>query len=206
MPQSHNRNSGQANALGALQSPVTAQELADWLALDSADPLLNPMLLTATDAVIRRLGYDLLARDWIYTLWDWPVVGTPTSPSLTRQASELDRVIDLPYAKVISLDSVTSYGAAVTGAVARQDDVALPRGIERYAYQINDDPALVFEYRAGFGETADDVPESIKTAIKQLAGFLYEHRGACDAADAMQKSGASVMLTPWTRPANVVVW
>ena len=195
-----------AQTTDPLQSPVTAQELADWLALDNADPLLTPMLLTATDAVIRRLGYDLLARDWTYTLWDWPVVGTPTSPSLSRQASDLDRVIDLPYAKIISLDSVTSYGAAVTGAVARQDDVALPRGVERYAYQINDDPALVFEYRAGFGEAADDVPDSIKTAIKQMAGFLYEHRGACDATDAMHKSGAAVMLTPWARPNNVVVW
>ncbi len=189
-----------------LQSPVTAQELADWLApLDSADPLLDPMLLTATDAVIRRLGYDLLARDWTYTLWDWPVLGTPTSPSLSRQASELDRVIGLPYAKIISLDSVTSYGAAVTGTVARQDDVALPRGVERYAHQTNDDPALVFEYRAGFGEV-DDVPNSIKTAIKQMAGFLYEHRGACSATDAMHKSGAAVMLIPWMRPSNLVVW
>ena len=204
MPQ--NRNGGHAKALDPLQSPVTAQELADWLALDSADPLLNPMLLTATDAIIRRLGYDLLARDWKYTLWDWPVIGTPTSPSLSRQASDLDRVIELPYAKIISLDSVTSYGAAVTGTVARQDDVALPRGVERYAYQINDDPALVFAYRAGFGEAADDVPDSIKTAIKQIAGFLYEHRGACDAAGAMHKSGAAAMLTPWMRPNNVVVW
>jgi len=35
-------------------------------------------------------------------------------------------------------------------------------------------------FTAGYGALAADVPERIRTAIKLLAGHLYEHREATD--------------------------
>src|SRR5690554_5448568 len=196
----------QARTSDPLVSPVDAGDLADWLALDSADPLLDPLLVSASDAVINHLGLDLLAREWTYTLWDWPIAGTPTSPSLSRQATRLDRDIRLPYANLLDVVSVTSYGAAVANVVERDDSIILPRGVERYAYQLNEAPALEVVYSAGYGELADDVPEGVKTAIKMLAAYMYEHRGECDATDALRKSGARELLAPYVHSSNVVVW
>ena len=64
-----------------LVSPVTNQELADWLYLDDdTDPLLPVMTVTATQAVIDYLQRDLLPRAWILTHEDWPSV-SPTHRS-----------------------------------------------------------------------------------------------------------------------------
>lgn len=196
----------QARTSDPLVSPVDAEDLADWLGVDDTDTLLDPLLLSATDAVVNHLGLDLLAREWTYTLWDWPAVGTPTSPSLSRQASYLDRDVRLPYANLLTLESVTSYGAEVADVIPRNDSIILPRNVERYAYQLNEDPALEVVYSAGYGNAADDVPEGVKSAIKVMAAYMYEHRGECDATDAMRKSGARELLAPYVHPSNVVVW
>jgi hypothetical protein len=41
------------------------------------------------------------------------------------------------------------------------------------------------------------VPTAIKTAIMMIAAFMYEHRGQCDANDAIKKSGAANLLRPY---------
>ena len=52
--------------------------------------------------------------------------------------------------------------------------------------------AIEVVYVAGYGDAATDVPAPLKRAVKQLAGYLYAHRGdGCDVEDAYSKSGAS---------------
>ena len=178
-----------------LASPVTAQELADYIGVASTDPLLSGLLLAATDAVIRLLQYDLETRNWTLTLWDWPTQGARTSPNLSPSPHNLKREIDLPYAAVQSVTSVTSYGEAVTGFVARENSVMLPAGVPAEGYGDNTEPALVIEYSAGL----DPIPDSIKDSIKMLAAFLYEHRGECDVNDALARSGVAVLLQPFKK-------
>lgn len=187
-----------AKTTDPLVSPITTNELSDWLG-GVSDPILPSLLLSATDAVIRFLGYDLTPRDWTLTLWDWPATGARTSPNLSPAPYRLQREINLPYAGVQSVQAVTSYGEPVAEYVARTQSLMLPAGVPREAFGDNDEPALVVEYTAGMAP----VPPVISDAIKMLAAFLYEHRGECDVNDALARSGAAVMLQPYKRDAVV---
>ena len=182
-----------------LVSPVTNAEAADYIGVDDNGPLLPGILLSATDAVIRLIQFDLEPRDWTLTLWDWPIVGTRTRPNLSRPAYEFKREIELPYAALISVASVSAYGEPVTDFVQRENSIVFDRGLARETYADNEDPAIVVEYRAGF----DPVPEPIKQAILMVAAFLFEHRGACDGQEALWRSGAKSLLVPWMKQAVV---
>ena len=53
-----NRTAGQAKTTDPVIAPVTASDLADYLVLDASDPVLDGILVAATSAVVRFLGYD----------------------------------------------------------------------------------------------------------------------------------------------------
>lgn len=194
-----NRRDYRARTTDPIVSPVTDQELADWMVLpDASDPTLSPILKAATGSVIRYLGLDVLARDWTLTHDYWPTHGTMSTPSLSRQNGYYMREIDLPYANLISVASVELYGDSTTDYNLLGDTVVLDYNVYRTEVDgSNENPAIVVQYRAGFGETADDVPDDVKTAITMLAAYNYEHRGGCNTGNAMRDSGAAEILVAY---------
>lgn len=194
-----------ARTIEPIQPPVTVDDVADFLVLpDSSDPGLTGVLIAATSAVIERLGYDLKAREWTATQWDWPVTGTRISPSLAKGTYKLQREISLPYAGILDVLDVELYGMPAE-FVQRDDSIVIQPKIREDYFKTNEHPAIFVRYRAGFGETAEDVPQAIKEALIMLAGYMYEHRG-CKIQDAMSLSGAGVVLAPYVRPDRVVVY
>jgi hypothetical protein len=194
-----------ARTTDPLVPPVTAEDLEDFAVIPATDPAVTGTLLSATGAVFRYLGFDLIAREWTLTLWDWPVLGTRSYLTLGKPTSELDREIDLPYANLLSVESVELYGEEVTDFIKRDRAIIIRRRFLQEDYKRNESPAIKVTYTAGYGPTADDVPGEIKQAILMVASFLYEHRGACDVMDAIGRSGAAEMLQPYVNPSNVVV-
>ena len=188
-----------ANTNDPLVSPVNNTEAADFIGVDDTDPLLSGLLLSATDAVIRSIQFDLEPRDWTLTLWDWPILGTRSRPNIGRPSYEFKREIELPYAALLSVISVTAYGEPVTDFIQRETSIVFKRGLARETYADNEDPAILVEYRAGF----DPVPEPIRQAIIMVAAFLFEHRGACDVQEALWRSGAKSLLVPWMKQSVV---
>lgn len=190
-----------------LISPVTNQELADWLRLDDdTDPLLSVMTVTATQAVIDYLQRDLLPRNWVLVHEDWPTVSpTRRYSDVTFDFTCFNRVIELPYAGAISVDTVMVYGEATTEY--RLLD-SLPSKL-KFHYQAatssDEVPAITVTYTAGMGATAADIPQAIKTAITMTAAFLYEHRGQCTAEDALKDSGAAASIQSFRVRAGLVV-
>ena len=190
-----------------LTSPVTNQQLADWLRLDDdTDTLLPVMTTSATQAVIDYLQRDLLPRSWVLVYEDWPTVSpTRRYSDITFDFTCFMRVIELPYAGAISVDTVTTYGDVTTEY--RLLD-ALPSKI-KFHYQAttssDDNPAITVAYTAGMGATAADIPQAIKTAILMTAAFLYEHRGQCTAEDALKDSGAAASINAFRVRAGLVV-
>lgn len=191
-----NRRAGQAKTVQGIVPPVTLQEFADFLGVNVSDPLLPGILASASESVVGFIGRDLINRTWTLTHWDWPVWGTLAARNVGRPTGDYRREINLPYAGLQSVELVELYGDPTTDFVTRDDAIVL-RGIGLSGG--NDDPAIVVEYVAGFGDDAGDVPESIKGAILALAAFNYEHRGTCDAHQAMKRSGAADMLAQWRK-------
>lgn len=183
-----------------LVSPVSAQALADWLRLDdTSDPLLASMVLSATQCVIDYIQRDLMPRDWQVTYHDWPK---------SRQGRQLhygwpgyQDGVELPYAQLISVDTVTVYGELLTAdeyTVINE----LPAKVRfKTITQQSNQPAVVVTYRAGF----DSVPQAIKTAITMIAAFMHAHRGACEASQAITLSGAATLLHPYRVRAGIAL-
>jgi hypothetical protein len=188
-----NRRAGSAVTADPIAPPVSVSDLQEYLALPSADSTLAGILAQATGAVVRYLGRDLIARDWTLTHWDWPATGTVNARNLGRDTGGPASEIPLPYG-ALSVASVERYGEAVSEYVFRGGSIVLGGWFSGF---MTPDPALVVQYRAGFGETAGDVPEEIRQAVLALAAFNYDHRGACDADEAMKRSGAAEMLGAW---------
>jgi hypothetical protein len=125
---------------------------------------------------------------------------------VSQYYSKLLNKIELPYAQLISVGTVTVHGEAVTEYRAAD---TLPATIKFTGWPVMtstvDEPAIVITYRAGFGELSTDVPEAIRSGIVIIAAYIYAHRGACEASEALKMSGAAILLQPWRVRAGVAV-
>lgn len=154
-------------------SPVIESELADWIKADSDDPMLKTCLTVATGAVINFLKQDLIARKWTLT-------------------TDTTGTVDLPYANLISIESVSVGGEEVTDY-----EVLEGKPYKLAMTQLLTKPnQTVINYTAGFGLTHSDVPDLIKTAIVIAAGYFYNNTG-CSTQDMIEHSGAKPILIPY---------
>lgn len=193
------RQGYKSTPLTEAESPVTNQELADWLRLDDdTDPILAGILTTVTGYAIERLQSELINRERKTIYENWPIVGTTGDCHISRSEARRAQEIVLPYARLQSVDLVQLYGDTFTSYIEQDTS---PAQIFIEAPTLTSDgtqPAIVLEYTAGFGATAADVPEAIKTGIKMMAASMYEHRGQCSVADAWNSSGAGLIMQPYS--------
>jgi len=180
----------------AIGSPVSVLELADQLRLNvptGEDGLLAAYLDTATLYVRDYTSRSIQPQQWtrIISPIEEPI-RLARDYSLAR-----DRIL-LTYPPVTDILEVTAIG--VDGLIAESVD---------YRADLTQTPAEVWldrwpgferqiriDYLAGYGEY-EDIPAPIKQAIIQMASYLYEHRGDCDAAGLVVQSGAAALLATY---------
>jgi len=170
---------------GALISPVTPEEFSNFLGLDynaADDVLLNSFLLAVCEWYIAQSSNELLSREWLLKFDRYPSIGARFT-GLSPVSSNLDAWIDIPLYPVSVVSSVTV------------DSVA-----ETFTSDLNSKPPRIFfesygenievTYTAGYTLPAD-IPANVILGINMMAGYLYEHRGACDIGNAAKESGAN---------------
>lgn len=174
-----------------LESPVTALEFAVYLGLmqepepqvpPAPDPdppqkkMLESILIAATQAVIDYTSRDLKPRTWNYKADRYPDLrqsSTGLAPLVRLQAWW----VTMPMAPVISFDSVNATeweGDPRTGRVFVSGLTA----------------PLEITYTAGYAT----VPEWARQSILAIGAYIFEHRGECDALDAIEHSIAKMLL------------
>lgn len=168
----------------ALESPVAASELADYLGIPYDAGMMagnmNAVLLTACELVISHTGHELLEREHLYTVRQGYVhLRFNVYPVYLSETG----IITLPIWPVTEVLEVTEDDEAV-------DIDANIDTMPAQVVAIGD--VVTIRYTAGY-PTASDIPSTIITAIKQVAGYLYENRG-CNAMDAVKDSGAAMLL------------
>ena len=182
--------------LTEVEPVVTNAELAYWLGVDATDRLLPIFAIAATSAAIEYLQSELISRTRRVVHQEWPGIGTDTSPTISRNNINSMRYIDLPCSRLISVQSVLIGGVATTD-YKQVDNLPAQLYFDTYAaiYE-KGDPVLVVDYTAGYGDI-NAVPQAIKSAVSMMAAYMYEHRGACDATNALDQSGAAMALEPY---------
>jgi uncharacterized phiE125 gp8 family phage protein len=177
-------------------SPVSVLELADQLRLDiptGEDTLLSAYLDTATLYVRDYTSRSIQPQQWtrIISPIEEPI-------RLARDYSIARERILLMYPPVTDILDV--YRVRVDGTIL--DDLDYKADLTQTPAEIwlnawpGFETQIRIDYLAGYGEY-EDLPAPIKQAIIQMAAYLYEHRGDCDAAGLVMQSGAAALLAPY---------
>ena len=182
--------------------PVTADEFRDHIR-DAAmsDSEANTWIATARQLIEDNTGLALITQVWDMVFDRWPSSAREPWWDGVRQGaiSELygnPGIIELPRYPLQDVDAVTVYdegsnATAITVASFFDIDTYSVRG--RMSLQsgatwpvaLRPTNAVLIQYTAGYGDAAD-VPAPLKLAVKQVAAYLYEHRGdGCDPKDAL---------------------
>ena len=156
---------------GPAVEPVGLSEMRAYLRLDDAaeDELVAGLVKAArliVEASSRRI---LTASRWRILLDGWPrgrVVHLPLSPLIAVEriavSSDTGATVDLP-ASEFAADPASDPPRILIGAAAAEP------GVSR--------AGIAIEVVAGYGATAEAVPEPLRVAVKMLVARWFEHRG-----------------------------
>jgi uncharacterized phiE125 gp8 family phage protein len=197
--------------------PVTAAELRTHLRTDSTelpDAEANTLITDARTEIENMTGLAFITQSWRLSLDRWPAGGEAWWDGVREMSiTELARTstiqsLVIPRWPLQSITSVTVYDEgsnATTITVANVFDIdiyqtpgriTLKRG-QTWPVALRANNAIQIIYVSGFANAAA-VPSPMKRAVKQLAAFLYSNRGDdCDASDAYDASGASVIMAQY---------
>jgi hypothetical protein len=163
-------------------SPATPTELADFLGIDPSDTLLPNLLIAATDAAEAWLNRAIVEREYVAYWPDWPSSGAVSFPDLSLDSNGPVDYVELPYTGPATVTAVEVSETAFTAY-----SLKMTNPVRLYARPQCGDLSVTYDAGWPIGE----VPTAIKSGIIDAAAYMYEHRGACDAQDALDKSGAT---------------
>ena len=172
--------------------PVSAAELRSYL-VESASSLLdaeaNALVTEARQMIEDATGLALVTQSWTLALDHWPMQRAEWWDGV-RQGSIADLYgghgeLQLPRFPLQSLTSVKVYDEdsteVVVGDIFDVDTFRTPGRItlkvgQTWPIALRSSNAIIIEYVAGYGDAAD-VPATLKRAVKQVAAYLYSHKG-----------------------------
>lgn len=207
---------GNVLTVAPASEPVTASELRDHMIVDATtlpDGAANTLIEEARQSIEDMTGLAFINQTWRMTIDRWPQgreewwdgIREGHISQLYGPGSQIGYVA-LPRYPLSSITSITTYDEASNATsvtVANVFDVdtqqtpgriVLKSG-QTWPVATRPSNAIQIVYVAGYGASAANVPAPLKRAIKQLAAYMYSHRGdACDVSDAYHASGAARTL------------
>lgn len=153
--------------------PVTLADAKAHLRVDhsSEDTLIVDLIATARVEVERQSGLALIDQDWRLTLDDWPG----------------GNIVHLRRYPVRQLLSVTVYDSDGAASLMSATDFQLDANSRPARLLFHKQPSaglcmngIEVDFRAGFGATGTDVPDTLKRAMLMLVAHWYEFRGSHD--------------------------
>lgn len=154
--------------------PVTLEKAKLHLKVDSAD---DNVLITALITTARQLAEKETKRAFITQTWEMildsakneieipkPPLQSVTSIKVIDDAGN-ETVVDSSYYDVDASENSP-------GRVRIKSGCSWPphRGFASF----------IIEFKVGYGDAAEDVPETLKQAVLQIIGHLYDNRGSED--------------------------
>lgn len=194
---------GHAVVTGPASEPVTAASLRAYLVetLDALpDAEANALISEARNMIEEKTGLAFISQDWRMALDNWPSGREPWWDGVRQGAiSELrgqPGFVYLPRYPLSSIVSVTVYDEASNSAAVdvsatfdvdtyqRPGRLALKSGAV-WPVALRPTNGVEIVYRAGYANAAA-VPPVLARAVKQLAAYLYTHKGDdCQIDEAM---------------------
>lgn len=193
-------------------TPITVRQAQDWLGLAAGtdDNLLRRLILGMTDIAEKHTKRALITQSWTMSLDEWPggVVDWWDAWHAVTLETSGDNYLELPYAPLQSVTSVTTYDvddastSITVGDYFIVDTNAEPgrmvlRSTQSWPVDTRIAVRAEIVYVSGYGDDDADVPYGVKQGILNMVAWQYEHRGDCDAGSVLAKSGALSALAPY---------
>jgi uncharacterized phiE125 gp8 family phage protein len=197
--------------------PVTAAELRTHLRTDSTelpDAEANALITDARTEIENMTSLAFISQSWRLSIDRWPAGGEAWWDGVREMSitelynSNTLQSLALPRWPLVSITSVTVYDEDSNASTVTVNDVfdvdtyqtpgriTLKRG-QTWPIALRANDAIQVIYVAGYVNAAA-VPSPMKRAVKQLAAFLYSHRGDdCDPAQAYMESGAQGIMAQY---------
>ena len=183
--------------------PVSVADLEKYLN-GTDDGFYETALQMAGEYFVTSTGIELLERQYTGRLLRDSTISSGVYPVNRHQPGW----VELPMWPVIAIDSMTADGAAVLSPeldknvkparlyVGGAQDVTIIATFGHDVTTITTSGYGIAVADSGHGHTHGGfvIDERICTAILMLAGFIVEHRGACDLTEAASKSGAAMLM------------
>ncbi|MDI1228358.1 MAG: head-tail connector protein [bacterium] len=171
--------------------PVTLDDAKAHLRIthDADDDAIAALVKTARQICEEYTGLALITRDCRLYLDQWP-----------------KHTLSLPKPPLVNVAAINVYDAggdasAFPAAGYAVDTIGRPGRIEMTGAPPWPGQALSgieIEFSAGFGASADDVPQDLREGIKRLVAHLYMNRG--DAGEtAIRNAGAGNLFAAYRR-------
>lgn len=156
---------------------------------DADDEVIAALIKTARQICEEYTGLALITRDCRLYLDQWPkhTLSLPKPP-----------LVNVAAVNVYDADGVPSEFPAAHYAV---DTAGRPGRVEMTGTPPWPGQALSgieIEFSAGFGDSEDDVPSSLREGIKRLVAHLYMNRGDVGET-AVRNAGAAPLFAPHRR-------
>lgn len=174
---------------GPAIEPITLVEARAQLRLDATgSPLTHPddaLVTTLIEAVRRnldgadgRLARALITQTWQYTLDEFPVnqIRIPLPP--------LQSIVSIKYDDLNAVEQTVSAANYVVDTTSRSGWVMPVTGFS-WPATFDSINTVRIQFKAGYGDTAADVPASIRQAMLLMIEALYEGKPFPGAVDAL---------------------
>lgn len=182
---------------GPALEPVTVSEAKTHARIDteSEDVLIASLILTSRLHIEAALGIALITQSWTASLDQWPRKG----------------IVDLPLQPVQSISAVRLLGngedvSVIDSNSYRLDKAATPARLipvhGQWPPPARPKAGIEIAFTAGFGDTAADVPQTIRHALLCLVAHWYEHRDPFQMGprDTAIPKAVGELLTPYQVP------
>jgi len=192
--------------------PVTVAEVKAALVIPGTadDSLIGDLITEAREEIENLLGLAMISQSWRLSLDSWPRKGEPWWDGVREGAiSELQGAfsdVRLPVYPLQSITTVKTYDDADNETSVTVADVFHVDTYQRpgrltlksgsaWPAALRSQNAIQVVYVAGYGDDATDVPSPLRRAVRQMAAYMYEHRGdGCSTEEALKASGAAAAV------------
>lgn len=193
--------------------PVSLMDVKQYLRIDdnSEDSIIADQIMEARRLIEDQINLAFISQTWRFALDQWPAGGEAWWDGVREMSindlyrSNMLQSVMLPRWPLVSITSITTYdedsnSTSITTANVFDVDtyrtpgrLTLKRG-QTWPVALRANNAIEIVYVAGYANAAS-VPSTMKRAVKQLAAFLYAHRGDdCDPSQAYIDSGAESIM------------
>jgi uncharacterized phiE125 gp8 family phage protein len=151
--------------------PVTLDEAKEHLGVlvSDDDDLITALIIAAREFVENYTGRKLIEQTIQYTLPDFPLEGViyiPSSPVISVDSVE--------YVDSGGDDQTLSADLYEVRAIELPPEISLLGGESWPSTDTDTSVAVTVTATVGYGDSADDVPHTIKSAIKLMLTKLYD--------------------------------